>query len=87
MKGVDGMALAAPDLLTKVVLNKSLMFKDNKASYETAVLGSLRLVPTDELSARLRADYDAMTEMFMVTPPTFDDMIETIAALETKLNQ
>lgn len=87
MRGVDDMAMAEPELLDKVVLNKSLMFADNKASYETAVLGSLRLVPTDELSARLRADYEAMTEMFMVTPPTFDDMMETIAALEAKLNQ
>ncbi len=87
MKGVDDLALAAPGLLAKVVLNKSLMFADNKASYGTAVLGSLRLVPTGELSAQLRADYEAMTEMFMVTPPTFDDMIATIAALETKLNQ
>jgi hypothetical protein len=87
MKGVDDLALAAPGLLTKVVLNKSLMFADNKASYGTAVIGSLRLVPTDELSAQLREDYEAMAEMFMVTPPTFDDMMASIAALEAKLNQ
>lgn len=87
MKGVDDLALAAPGLLAKVVLNKSLMFADNKASYGTAVLGSLRLVPTDELSAQLRADYEAMTEMFMAVPPTFEDMMASIAALEAKLNQ
>ncbi len=63
------------------------MFADNKASYGTAVLGSLRLVPTDELSAQLRADYEAMTEMFMAVPPTFEDMMASIAALEAKLNQ
>jgi hypothetical protein len=31
-KGVDAIALAAPELLARVVLNKSLMFADNKAS-------------------------------------------------------
>ncbi|MCB2015438.1 MAG: nucleotidyl transferase AbiEii/AbiGii toxin family protein, partial [Sphingobium sp.] len=83
----DDLALAAPGLLAKVVLNKSLMFADNKASYGTSVLGSLRLVPTGELSAQLRADYEAMTEMFMVVPPTFEGMMASIAALEAKLNQ
>lgn len=86
-KGIDDTALTQPDLLAKVVKNKSLMFEDNKASYGTAVLGSLRLVPTEELSIRLRADYEAMTEMFMVDPPTFDQMMAQIAALEAKLNQ
>ncbi len=86
-KGIDDTALAQPDLLAKVVKNKSLMFEDNKASYDTAALGSLRLVPTEELSIRLRADYEAMTEMFMVDPPTFDQMMVEIASLEAKLNQ
>lgn len=87
MKGIDDLALTEPDLLAKVVLNKSLMFEDKKASYGTAVLGSLRLVPTEDLSIQLRADYEAMTEMFMAEPPTFDDMMASIASLEAKLNQ
>lgn len=87
MKGVDDLALLAPELLAKVVVNKSLMFADNKASYGTAVLGSLRLAPTDELRTQLRADYEAMREMFMAAPPTFDDMMASIASLEEKLNQ
>jgi len=85
-KGVADMALATPDLLAKVVLNKSMMFADTKASYGTAVLGSLRLVPTDDLRVRLRADYDAMADMFMVAPPTFDALMALIAALEAKLH-
>lgn len=85
-KGVDDAAMISPDLLARVVLNKSLMFADNKASYGTATLGSLRLVPNDDLRDRLRADYAAMTEMFMVAPPSFDDLMAMIAALEAKLN-
>ncbi|MCW3837444.1 nucleotidyl transferase AbiEii/AbiGii toxin family protein [Sphingomonas canadensis] len=85
-KGIDDEAKERPDLLAKVVLNKSLMFADNKASYGTAMIGSLRLVPTDELRARLAGDYAAMSEMFMAPPPSFDDLMVAIAALETKLN-
>jgi predicted nucleotidyltransferase component of viral defense system len=85
-KGIDDIALATPGLLAKVVLNKSLMFDDNKASYGTAVLGSLRLSPTDDLRTRLEADYAAMTDMFMVAPPSFNDLMAAIASLEAKLN-
>jgi hypothetical protein len=49
---------------------------DNKASYGTAVIGSLRLAD----------DYAAMAEMFMVAPPSFDELMTAIAALEAKLN-
>ena len=85
-KGIDDIAFAKPDLLAKVVLNKSLMFADNKASYGTAVLGTLRLVPTDDLRTRLEADYAAMREMFMQAPPSFDELMVAIASLEAKLN-
>lgn len=85
-KGVDDIAIKNPDLLAKVVLNKSLMFADNKASYGTAIIGSLRLVPNDDLRARLADDYAAMAEMFMVTPPSFDELMTAIATLEAKLN-
>lgn len=85
-KGIADMAIKSPDLLARVVLNKSLMFADNKASYGTAVIGSLHLVPNDDLRNRLAVDYAAMTEMFMVAPPSFDELMTAIAALEAKLN-
>jgi Nucleotidyl transferase AbiEii toxin, Type IV TA system len=86
-KGIGDAAMKSPDLLARVVLNKSLMFADNKASYGTAVIGSLRLVPTDDLRARLADDYAAMAEMFMVVPPSFDELMTAIAALEAKLSR
>ena len=85
-KGIDDAAKQKPDLLAKVVLNKSLMFADNKASYGTATLGALRLAPNDELRARLADDYAAMSEMFMMPPPSFDDLMAAISGLEAKLN-
>ncbi|MBK6708000.1 MAG: nucleotidyl transferase AbiEii/AbiGii toxin family protein [Sphingomonadales bacterium] len=81
-KGIDDAAKQKPDLLAKVVLNKSLMFADNKASYGTAKLGTLRLAPNDELRARLADDYAAMSEMFMMPPPSFDELMAAISALK-----
>lgn len=79
-------AKSNPQLLVQVVRNKSLMFADNSASYETAIPGSLRLLPTDETTALLKQDYAAMAEMFMSPPPSFDDLLEGLARLESLLN-
>jgi len=84
--GVDNKALAQPGLLEAVVRNKSLMFADKSASYETAALGTLRLVPSGETADRLKQDYAAMSAMFMAAPPSFDDLVSGIMALETKIN-
>jgi len=84
--GVADEALEQPDLLARVVHNKSLMFADNSASYDTAVIGSLRLVPSEEIKAQLEEDYEAMLEMFMETPPTFEDLLTGIVELEVRIN-
>jgi hypothetical protein len=74
------------ELLAQVVRNKSLMFPDPKASYETAVLGSLKLIPSDEIVAKLQSDYAAMAEMFMETPPSFAELVSGLETLESRLN-
>ena len=86
-KGIDDAALTESNLLEKVVRNKSLMFADKRASYDTAILGTLRLVPDAELRAKIETDYQAMTEMFMAPPPTFAEMMMMLAKLEAKLNK
>lgn len=84
--GIDVEALSKPDLLAEVVRNKSLMFADKSASYETALLGSLRLSPSDAITDDLKRDYDAMTVMFMREPPAFTELLAGIEALEERLN-
>jgi predicted nucleotidyltransferase component of viral defense system len=84
--GVTKEALARPELLQQVVHNKNLMFADKSASYETAALGTLRLVATDAVRARLEQDYGAMADMFMTAPPAFDALIEGLAAIEATIN-
>lgn len=84
--GITDEAITRADLLVSVVRNKSLMFADKSASYDSAVFGQLRLSPDETIVDRLRNDYIAMADMFMSTPPAFDDLLVGIAALETKLN-
>lgn len=84
--GIDGEALAQPNLLAEVVHNKSLMFADKSASYETALIGSLRLSPSDVIADDLKRDYAAMAVMFMREPPTFAELLAGIAVLEERLN-
>lgn len=62
------------------------MFADKSASYETAVLGSLRLSPTESVMDRLAQDYAAMGEMFMAPPPSFDALIEGLVGIERAIN-
>lgn len=84
--GIDGEGLSKPDLLAEVVHNKSLMFADKSASYETAVLGSLQLSPTEAIAENLKRDYIAMSDMFMREPPTFAELLAGIEELQERLN-
>lgn len=84
--GVTAAALARPELLDQVVRNKSLMFADKSASYETAVLGSLRLLPTDGVRDQLAQDYRAMSEMFMAEPASFDELVGALESIERTIN-
>jgi len=84
--GIDNRAIETSDLLTQVIENKRLMFPEAAASYHTAQIGTLRLLPADKDQEALAADYAAMGEMFMAPPPSFKELMAGLAALETKLN-
>lgn len=84
--GITVEALAQPELLAAVVRNKNLMFADNAASYDTAVIGQLQLFPTGMTEA-LASDYNAMADMFMAQPPSLPELVEAIADLEKRLNE
>lgn len=84
--GIADKALLNPDLLESVVHNKSLLFRDAKASYDTAVIGRLKLLPTDEQRTHLKQDYEKMAEMFMGEYPDFDTVMNGLSKLEQKIN-
>jgi hypothetical protein len=85
-KKVAAAALHDVVLLDQVVHNKSLLFRDAKASYETAKIGSLRLVPHGALLSDLKRDYTTMNEMFMSEAPAFDAVMSGLAELEKRIN-
>jgi len=84
--GVTSAALAASDLLERVVHNKALMFAEKAASYDTARFGTLRLVLSDEIKAPFERDYEAMSEMFMEAPPSAAEVLRVLGALEQRIN-
>lgn len=79
--------MANPALLKQVVRNKSLLFRDTKASYETAVLGSLKLLPATDQLPTLKEDYERMAEMFIGEYPDFEPIMASLAEIERKINQ
>lgn len=86
-KGVAESALRDPALLENVVRNKSLLWRDAKASYDTAKIGSLKILPNTDALPVLKKDYAAMSDMFMGATPDFDDMMSCLANLETFINK
>jgi hypothetical protein len=74
------------DLLSQVIRFKQIYFAANWAHYETAVPGTLRIVPHGALQAILRKDYQQMEEMFPTKPLTFDEILERLEALQKRIN-
>jgi hypothetical protein len=79
-------ALADTDLLKTVVDHKKLFFPSSWANYDTAVPGSIHLVPRDDQLRPLRGDYERMQPMFFATPPTFDSIVERLRSLEEQIH-
>jgi hypothetical protein len=80
-------ALAREDLRQRVVDWKSRFFAASWARYDLARPGTFRLAPPEFRLTELKKDYQAMRDMFLVTPPSFEDVIETVSNLERQINQ
>ena len=66
---------------------KRLFFGSAWANYETARPGSFRLLPSDERIPALHRDFAAMRDMYLTEPPSFDEVLETLSALERRINE
>jgi hypothetical protein len=74
------------ELLHTVIRFKQIYFPANWAHYETAMPGTLRIVPNAGLAKILREDYGQMKEMFPAESLSFDEVLQRLKALETRLN-
>lgn len=81
-----GTAIGQHDLRDRVVEWKSQFFSSSWANYDQAKPGSFRLVPPDVRLPALRRDYQAMRDMYLTEPASFDDILMTLAELERRIN-
>jgi hypothetical protein len=80
------LALGRDDLRARVVAHKQVFFPATWANYETAVPGTFKLIPPAARLDALSTDYRAMQDMFFRPQPTWDELIATLRALESRLN-
>jgi hypothetical protein len=83
---IGRLALQKMELLQNVVEHNMLFFRRPWAHYQTAVAGTLHLVPPDDRYEELQRDYSAMREMFFSEPPPFEQILEMLRSLEESIN-
>jgi len=81
-----GRAIDQHDLRIRVVAWKGQFFGNSWANYDLAKPGTFRLIPPAERLPALRRDYQAMRDMYLSEPPSFDDVLTTLAELENRIN-
>ena len=79
--------LARLDLLADVTLHKSRYFSSAWANYDSAKIGSFKLVPPNYRLAALSQDYATMRPMFMTEPLAFEELMEKLAQAAQVLNR
>lgn len=73
-------------LRDRVVEWKSQFFGSSWANYGQARPGTFRLVPPEARQAALKRDYQAMRDMYLTEPASFDEILATLADLEARIN-
>ncbi|MCL5279435.1 MAG: nucleotidyl transferase AbiEii/AbiGii toxin family protein [Planctomycetes bacterium] len=79
-------ALDRIDLLERVVAHKQLFFSSAWSHFETAMPGSLHLVPPAGRMSALEGDYTRMREMIFGAAPPWDEIIQGLRELEERIN-
>ena len=85
-QGVCDEALAQADLLEKVAVFKDRFYHQGWAKYEFARVGTIKLLPAAHSMSALRNDYADMKPMIYGHYPSFDEIMDTIATLEERIN-
>lgn len=79
-------ALANLALGADCVAHARVFFNRPDFDLASAVAPTFALCPEETMYDNLRRDYAAMSTMIFGAPPHFDDVIASVAALETRLN-
>jgi Nucleotidyl transferase AbiEii toxin, Type IV TA system len=84
---IGKLAVSNDDLREKVRQHKLNFFNAAWKKFDEAVPGSLFVVPTGELLAIVQRDYLAMQEMMTGDVPKFEDIVRSLADLESLVNE
>jgi hypothetical protein len=84
---IADIAIGLHELRDRVVAWKGQFFGSRWANYDDARSGSFRLVPPEGRVSVLRRDYQSMRDMYLTEPPDFDEVMNTLADLEERINQ
>ena len=76
------------ELFEDVVRHKKIFFNAQYANYDECLSGNLNLLPGEETTSELQADYENMVKAGMMyqDPPEFAEIIEAIQHIETEIN-
>lgn len=83
---VKNSAFEKKELLGKDIVFKSKFYYSKGASYETASLGNIRLIPPERLIPDIRADYEKMKSMIYGEKPDFDLLMDCLVQLEKEIH-
>lgn len=84
---VKQLALSNLELLKDVIINKSKYFRSSWAHYDTAIPGSLNIVPNPTLKFNLARDYENMKLMIYGNIPEFDLILNEIEMFQNDFNK
>ena len=84
---ITPIALSRHDLRQRVVDWKNRFFATSWARYELAVPGTFHVAPPEFRRTELKKDYQAMRDMFLNPPPSFEKILETLQLLENRINR
>ena len=79
-------AMTRSEVRERVVDWKSRFFGSSWARYDLAIPGSFRLLPADNRVDALRRDYQAMRDMYLSKPLSFDEVMSQLSDLENQIN-
>ncbi len=86
-KGIGAAALGEPLLFHRVVEHRRLFFRANAEAQRSLKPGTVRLVPSVDRMQAWRSDLNAMRDsMFFGEPPSFDEIVLRMSALEKRIN-
>jgi hypothetical protein len=83
---VGAAAIAETALGADCVAHARMFFNRPDFDLGSAAPGSFALAPHDAMIDQLRVDYRAMQGMIFGDPPEFEAVLDSISALETRLN-